>query len=284
VHVFYSARRGNLRRGNRFFGANRVRAFRGTEGGIVGKPTAQGDKSVLIVDDDAVCRLFCEQALSGRDHRILLAATAEAAIGLARVWQPALIVLDLHLRECSGQSVRTIILQHWSPGVAPPVFIAMTGDDQQVRESRPLAGFSAVLSKPFRAEQLGALVHQALAQCPAIGSECGISPVSAAEKLERALRAEWAVGLAELDQHIAALDWSKATHILHRLCGAAAVAGHPELAQGARRLMKEIAREAKSVEMTSAYADILWQGAGFTGVEPEEPASFKRCESVDPFL
>jgi HPt (histidine-containing phosphotransfer) domain-containing protein len=194
------------------------------------------------------------------------------------------LYFDLHLQDCSGPALQAHF-QTVARSSGLPVF--SDGRPARVREPGVLAGFSRVLPKPFSAGQLRAIVDQALvnralAQFPAIASTGEAVAVSAAGKLERALRAEWVVGLAELDQHVAALDWSKATYVLHRLRGAAAVAGFPELARGARRLMDEIAKEVVSLELTSAYSDFLWQGANFTMLESGAPASIRRCESAVP--
>ena len=258
VHMFYSAR---------ITITCRKMGVRPTvrEGGIVsGHPVHRGN-SVLIVDDDAVSRYFCEQALVKGDRHVLLAANADAAMHLVRTWRPAVIVLDLHLQSEHGEVLRETMLSEWPRDMASPTFIAMTGDEIRAgKASLQVAGFSKVLRKPFGVKLLRDLVDQASKNPSVLTSPSATRPTSARPDLKQILRAEWCAAVDELDLHISEMDWDKAIGTVHRLAGAAALAGLQELAQGARTLLREMTSDPHGQEMMNAYADFLWQGVEFT--------------------
>ena len=239
---------------------------------------------VLVVDDDAICRLFCQQVLTAAGHEVLLAATGDSATELAGSGIPALIVLDLHLRGVSGFTVRDAILLSWPRQHVLPVFVAMTGDDTRLPGGQnSAAGFDYVLRKPFTAGNLrdvidGFLRGRDSSDSPAVGL-----PGSTKVELERALCTEWASGLEEVDLLISELRWKEATDVLHRLRGAAAVAVQPELAEGVRKLMQVIAVDPGGPDMAGAYLDFLWQGTAFIRAVCPENTGFRTVESIAPF-
>jgi len=145
------------------------------------------------------------------------------------------------------------------------VFIARTGDSpSSSRNQYSLAGIQIVLRKPFTAQELCDQVNRILldegqGRCIHAGYSA-----ATAQSLERALRQEWNSGVDELDQRITALDWNGAHATLHRLQGAAAFAGRPELAEGAGRLTSAISETPGGGELASAYLELLWASSAFT--------------------
>lgn len=57
---------------------------------------------ILLVDDDATLRLVLERAFTRRGLQVLSAATATAALELARAHQPAQALVDLKIDQDSG--------------------------------------------------------------------------------------------------------------------------------------------------------------------------------------
>ena len=63
------------------------------------------DKSLLLLDDDAVLRNRLGRALESRGFTVTLAESVAAAVAAVRVNPPAFAVLDLRLEDGSGLSV-----------------------------------------------------------------------------------------------------------------------------------------------------------------------------------
>ena len=232
---------------------------------MVRRKQAPGPVRILIVEDDSVCQLFCEQVLAAEGREIIAAPSAAAAIELASSTHPALILLDLHLGHEKGETVLEAIRNSWPPLTPAPVFVAMTGESPRSSQNQhSLEGFQHVLRKPFTVQELRDQVECIfLHEGPRRRVNAGYSAATA-QRLESALREDWDSGLDELDQRIAALDWNGAHATLHRLQGAAAFAGRPELAEGAGRLTSAISETPGSGEMARAYLELLWASSAFT--------------------
>ena len=70
-----------------------------------GSTTATGDKTLLLVDDDAPYRQRLAQAMEKRGFRVIQAESVEAAIAAARAEPPHYAVVDLRLTDGSGLDV-----------------------------------------------------------------------------------------------------------------------------------------------------------------------------------
>ena len=80
----------------------------GVTSGITAAPgstTATGDKTLLLVDDDAPYRQRLAQAMEKRGFRVIQAESVEAAIAAARADPPHYAVVDLRLTDGSGLDV-----------------------------------------------------------------------------------------------------------------------------------------------------------------------------------
>ena len=238
---------------------------------------------VLVVDDDPVCRFFCQQALLSRNCEVFAAASANAAIALACSVRPALIILDLHLEDDRGHAVPEAIRHEWPQHLPAPVFIAATGDSNPfIQASHETWGFAEILQKPFAARDLLKLAGRLLPGLEQVSIVGAGYPAAVAQTLDQALRKEWRPGLEELDGHVAALEWNRARAILHRLRGAAALAGHVELAESARRLDHAMAGAPAGTDLVEAYLGFLELGAVFAQRASQEPLTFTPHGSTAP--
>ena len=70
-----------------------------------GSTTPAGDKTLLLVDDDAPYRQRLAQAMEKRGFRVIQAESVEAAIAAARAEPPHYAVVDLRLTDGSGLDV-----------------------------------------------------------------------------------------------------------------------------------------------------------------------------------
>ncbi|QDT36119.1 response regulator [Stratiformator vulcanicus] len=112
---------------------------------------------VLVVDDVFANRLLVETLLSEHAHEITCADSGEAALAEFESKEFDVVLLDVNLPDISGRDVaRKVRSTFESEGRPCPRLIAFTGtvefdsDLQQV--------FEAVLTKPFRIEDLFALI------------------------------------------------------------------------------------------------------------------------------
>ncbi len=117
------------------------------------------EKSVLLVDDNAVnLDIECE-ILSSFGLNVMTALNGNEAISLAKEKSPDLILLDLHMPVMDGYETAEKLR---SEGVKVPV-IALTADVVSgTREKIIASGMDGYLTKPFRAEKLRSVIYKYL--------------------------------------------------------------------------------------------------------------------------
>ena len=112
---------------------------------------------ILVVDDDAQITGLLEIFLSQLGHDVRCASYGREALQIAPVFEPHLVLLDLHMPGMSGLDVLIRLDEQW-PGL--PV-ILITGDEQLARRTiqRSVVG---LLIKPFNLNQVSQSVAAAL--------------------------------------------------------------------------------------------------------------------------
>jgi DNA-binding NtrC family response regulator len=106
-------------------------------------PHAAAPHTVLVVDDDPSIRLLCRVNLELAGHRVVEAATLEAAAAALADEQPAVLILDVHVGKDDGRAFLPEVRE-----LHPRVRVAMltgTANVEDVRAAQP----DAVLPKPF---------------------------------------------------------------------------------------------------------------------------------------
>ncbi len=233
--------------------------------------------AVLVVDDDPVCRLFCAQALAAGYH-IFAASDGSSAIRIALRERPRLILTDMHLPDMTGAEAMAGLLKLWPEAKTDCRFIGLSGDDSSSARSAMLAaGFSLILPKPFEIETLLACVRKVESQLlkasaaqvqryrPATAFAAPVPQPVSAIQLQTIFRAELHQQLYELDRMITSLDWKRATEILHRLCGAAALAGYSTFARRGRLLLQQLHQAHDNPSLAGTYLDFLGEAADLPG-------------------
>lgn len=228
---------------------------------------------VLIVDDDPVCRLFCVHALAA-GYQACTASDGGSAIQIALRQRPQLILTDMHLPDMTGAEAMTRLLELWPEAKTDCRFIGLSGDDSTAaRTAMLVAGFALILRKPVQVETLLAGVRAvenqlpgvatAPAHCcrPAVARAAAVPQAFSVTRLQSLFRAELRRELAELDCNITALQWQRASEILHRLCGAAALADHSALARHGRRLLQQLQQPHDHPSLAETYLDFLGAAA-----------------------
>lgn len=108
---------------------------------------------ILFVDDDRATREGYAAYLKGRGYDVIACANGLEALEVAVTWEPAVVVLDLGLKDIDGWEVARRLKA--DPRTASFPIIAFTGADlPHERISAMRAGCDRVLTKPSPPEAL----------------------------------------------------------------------------------------------------------------------------------
>jgi len=121
------------------------------------KPPAQGDRWVLVVDDDSAFLSLVHDALVAEGYDVVTASSGPIALDL--LWsvgddQPTLIVLDLDLPELDGRRIARLYRR--IPVPHAPLLICSGAADAALEAER--TGALGLLPKPFDLDDLLAFV------------------------------------------------------------------------------------------------------------------------------
>lgn len=104
---------------------------------------------ILYVDDEADLREVAVMSLElDPDFEVRDCGSGEAALGIAREWQPALILLDMMMPGMDGPATRAALAQQPETAAIPVVFITARTQARDVAALMAL-GALAVIAKPF---------------------------------------------------------------------------------------------------------------------------------------
>ena len=121
--------------------------------------------TVLIVDDEPAILELVRFTLEDDRVRVLEASDGPAALELARVERPALILLDVRMPHLDGIEVCRRLRTDAALGSTR--IVMLTAADQEADRARGLAaGADEYLSKPFSPLALLALVRSILPEVP----------------------------------------------------------------------------------------------------------------------
>jgi two-component system cell cycle response regulator DivK len=109
--------------------------------------------TLLIIEDNDLNMKLARTILGSAGYRLLEATNAEHGLTLARMHQPAVVLMDIHLPGMDGIAAFEQLRADPATRAAPVLAItasAMRGD----RERILAAGFDGYVSKPFRVQEL----------------------------------------------------------------------------------------------------------------------------------
>jgi PAS domain S-box-containing protein len=142
---------------------------------------------VLVADDSLTNRAVASRVLEKRGHQVIQVADGESAVVAATRERFDVVIMDVQMPGVDGlEATRRIrATEGASPGRRTPVVALTAHATEPDRAACLAAGMDAYLSKPYRAEELLAVVESAaVARKPA---EAGAAPVRVdpASKLRR---------------------------------------------------------------------------------------------------
>jgi len=109
------------------------------------------NKTILIIDDDAMNREILQELLQMENYHVLLANNGKRGIESARHNIPDMIILDIKMPDMTGFEVCEVI-RNDTETQEIPVLIVTGYDDPTDLERGKQVGANGFLSRPFRAE------------------------------------------------------------------------------------------------------------------------------------
>lgn len=114
-------------------------------------------ETILLVDDNPVNLQILQSALANSGHRLLTAASGEAAVQLARKEKPALMLLDILMPQMDGFEVCEILKQDPATQNIAIIFLSAL-DDIQAKVRGFAVGGVDYIAKPFQLAEVLARV------------------------------------------------------------------------------------------------------------------------------
>jgi CheY-like chemotaxis protein len=114
-------------------------------------------KTILLVDDDALIRGIGEDALQALGYRTRTAVDGASALQAAED-RPSLVLLDENLPDMNGSAVLQALRARW-PDLPVVLF---SGSQCPAPSGLTQERWTAVLAKPFRMDDLAALLSRLL--------------------------------------------------------------------------------------------------------------------------
>jgi DNA-binding NtrC family response regulator len=122
-------------------------------------PEGTGEE-ILVVDDDQPVRAVLARLLRSKGYQVVQAANAHEAMSVLERQGPAAVITDIVMPGESGIELRRSIARRWP---AMPVVLISGYSAEAPAEFASRTPLTWFVQKPFRAEQLLALLAEALA-------------------------------------------------------------------------------------------------------------------------
>lgn len=119
--------------------------------------------TILVIEDNAANLKLAQLVLGSAGYSVLSAESAERGIALVREQRPDLVLMDIRLPDMDGITATRLLKDDPATAAIPLIALtafAMKGDEERIRA----AGCDGYLSKPYRFDELLALVGKFVAQ------------------------------------------------------------------------------------------------------------------------
>ena len=114
--------------------------------------------SIMVVDDDAMNMLLISEVLKKMGFEVIQMNNGKEALEALPYYEPVLIFMDVNMPEIDGYATTRLIRQLAEPQCHIPI-IALTADAMKGDRERCLeAGMNNYISKPFKLEEIEALL------------------------------------------------------------------------------------------------------------------------------
>jgi len=165
-------------------------------------PAVSGQKTILIIDDEAEIRKMLSRLLSHKGYRVLEAERGHQALRMVKEYAPDLIVLDAMLPEVHGFEIARRIKGSQRYGQIPIIMVSAVYRGWRYAEDlKQTCGVDYFIEKPFKIAEVIAAVEACLSP-----SEGGQPRPDVSGEAEEALNAGVAAYKAgRLDEAIAHL-------------------------------------------------------------------------------
>ena len=123
---------------------------------------------ILVVEDSALLRRMYHLAFPRREHELDTAEGGRQALDLLAESRPPhdIILLDLRMPDMSGVEFIRTMRRGAARGGAPIVVTTAEPDDSHLLREAKALGVAAVVKKPWKPQQLRAVVQAVLDQLP----------------------------------------------------------------------------------------------------------------------
>ena len=112
---------------------------------------------VLTVDDSPSIRQMIKVTLEPAGHNVIEAADGAQGLAMAQSKRPDLVITDLNMPTMNGlELIRTLRKQPTLTGL--PIVFLTTESSEAVKQEAKSAGATGWITKPFRPEQLLAVL------------------------------------------------------------------------------------------------------------------------------
>ena len=118
--------------------------------------TTEGQKRVLVVDDDPIIRELLETILKMQELTVDVADGGARAVELLGENHYAVVLLDLMMPDIDGFSILDRI--HHGEVISPPVVLVVTAADRSTIDRLDAQRIHGVVRKPFDPEEIARLV------------------------------------------------------------------------------------------------------------------------------
>jgi two-component system, cell cycle response regulator DivK len=130
---------------------------------VSGPPNFSAPKTVLVVEDNELNLRLLNDVLEYQGYSVVSTRLGEAALELARQYEPDLILMDIQLPDISGMEATRRLKGDNQTRTIPIIAVtafAMPGDEANILGS----GCDAYVSKPFNVIEFLKLVEHWAAQ------------------------------------------------------------------------------------------------------------------------
>ena len=111
-------------------------------------------KRILIVDDDADCRILVRKILTDKGYSVAQCSNGLEALDYLQTNRPDLLILDIMMPRMSGYDLATHLKQDEIRSVIPIIFLSAKNSPQEVMKGYNEFLVNYYITKPFSSKQL----------------------------------------------------------------------------------------------------------------------------------